>query len=348
MKNLRSIGLCYTVVVLLAGCAPQAVEKPVDMVWPNPPETPRIRYIRSLSQVDEFGRSGRSWLETLFGEDVSGAMSKPYGVATDQEGRVYVTDSGQGAVWVFDEKEKKVSFLGTSGQGQLKQPIGIAVDDRGIIFVSDVVLQRVFGLDREGNLVVAIGKKDELINPSGLAIDRASGRLYVADPRAHKIRVYNSADGSFAFEFGKRGKEDGELNFPTNLFIGNGKLYITDTGNFRIQIFDLDGKYLKKFGDVGDGPGQLARPRGVAADSEGHIYVADAAFDNFQIFDEEGRLYLFVGAAGHRPGTFWLPAGMHIDNEDKIYVVDSYNRRVQVFQYLGEKYRAKVAKTKAG
>ena len=330
----------------LVSCAPQVTDKPVDLVWPNPPEAPRIKYLRSLSRIDEFGNSGKSWLDTLFGDELSGTMAKPYGVSTDKEGRVYVTDSGQGAVWIFDEKNKKVSFLGTSGQGKLNQPIGIAVDQRGTVFVSDVKLNRVYGFDKGGKLAVAIGQKDELANPSGLALDQASGRLYVADPRAHKIRVYSSTDGKFLFEFGKRGENDGEFNFPTNLFIRNGKLYVTDTGNFRIQIFDLEGKFLKKLGEVGDGPGQLARPRGVATDSEGHIYVVDAAFDNFQIFDEEGRLYLFVGAAGHRPGYFWLPAGIHIDDQDKIYIVDSYNRRVQVFQYMSEAYRAKLAKTK--
>ncbi len=320
--------------VLLAGCAPQVVEKPVDLVWPNPPETPRIRYLRSLSRVNEFGNSGSNWLELLFAQDARGTMAKPYGVTTDQEGTVYVADSGQGLVWVFDEKNKKVSLL---GQGILKQPVGVAVDGRGIVFVSDVILQRVYGLDRQGKRVVAIGRKDELKNPSGLALDRTSGRLYVADPRSHKVRVYNSADGKFLFEFGQRGKADGELNFPTNLFIRNGKLYVTDTGNFRIQIFDLEGKFLKKFGQVGDSPGQFARPKGVAVDSEGHIYVVDAAFDNFQIFDEEGRLHLSVGTAGSRPGYFRLPAGIHIDHENRIYVVDSYNHRVQVFQCLSEK-----------
>jgi len=332
---------------LWAGCAPQIVEQRVDLVWPNPPETPRIRYLRTLSRVNEFGSMGsRAWLESLFGDEASGILAKPYGVATDNEGKVYVTDSGQGVVWVFDEKGKKVSFLGDSGQGRLAQPIGIAVDQRGTVFVSDVKLNRVYGFDKEGKLIVAIGQKDELANPSGLALDQVSGRLYVADPRSHRIRVYHSADGKFLFEFGKRGDKDGEFNFPTNLFTRNGKLYITDTGNFRIQIFDLEGRYLKKFGSAGDSPGQLARPRGVAVDSEGHIYVADAAFDNFQIFDEEGRLYLFVGAAGHRPGSFWLPAGLHVDEKDRVYVVDSYNRRVQVFQYLPEKAPSAAAKSK--
>jgi DNA-binding beta-propeller fold protein YncE len=327
----------YAGLWLLASCAPQVADKPVDLVWPNPPETPRIRYIRSLSRANEFGSTGSNWIDIFFGDQSAESMAKPYAASTDRTGRVYVTDTGHGVVWVFDEKAKKVSLLGTSGQGQLKQPIGVAVDNRGIVFVSDVLLQRVYGLDRDGKLVVAIGKKDELKSPSGLAIDTASNRLYVADTRGHNIRVYNTTDGTFLFEFGKRGKEDGEINFPTNLFIRNGKVYVTDTGNFRIQIFDLEGKFLKKLGTVGDALGALARPKGVATDSEGHIYVVDAAFDNFQIFDENGKLYLYVGSAGSGPGFFWLPAGIHIDENDKIYVVDSYNRRVQVFQYLKEK-----------
>jgi DNA-binding beta-propeller fold protein YncE len=342
LRNNRIIGFA-AVLLLFTGCS-QVAEKPVDLVWPNPPETPRIRYIRSLSHASEFGTSGTGWIEYFFGDEMAGAMAKPYAATTDAAGRVYVTDTGLGVVWIFDEKNKKVSLLGTSGQGTLKQPIGVAVDNRGIVFVSDVLLQRVYGLDREGKLIVAIGKKGELKAPSGLAIDSASNRLYVADTRGHNIRVYNTTDGSFLFEFGTRGKEEGEINFPTNLFIRNGKLYVTDTGNFRIQIFDLEGKFVKKLGLVGDALGALARPKGVATDSEGHIYVVDAAFDNFQIFDEQGRLYLYVGSAGSRPGFFWLPAGIHIDEHDRIYVVDSYNRRVQVFQYLKEKTGAGQAK----
>jgi sugar lactone lactonase YvrE len=322
--------------ILLTGCAKSTnvSEQVIELVWPNPPDDPRIRFVRTLSSIDEFGKSG-SWVDRVFGEGKSSILAKPYGVTTDLSGKVYVTDSGQGAVWVFDEENAEVRLLGISGQGKLVEPIGVAVDNtQGIVFVSDVRLQRVFGYDPEGELAVAIGKQGEFDNPSGLAVDESGGRLYVADPRNHRIRVYGTSDGEFLFEFGQRGSEEGEMNFPTNLFVSNRKLYITDTGNFRIQIFDLDGNYLGGFGKVGDSPGQLARPKGVAVDKDGHIYIVDAAFDNFQIFDEEGRLYLFVGSAGHRPGYFWLPAGIHIDHRDRIYVADSYNRRIQVFQYL--------------
>jgi DNA-binding beta-propeller fold protein YncE len=106
--------------------------------------------------------------------------------------------------------------------------------------------------------------------------------------------------------------------------------------NFRVQVFE-DGKFVKKFGELGDSPGTFSRPRGLGFDSEGHIYVADAAFNNYQIFDDQGRLLLYVGNGGANPGQFHLPAGMFVDKNNRIYVVDQLNARVQVFQFLGGK-----------
>lgn len=108
--------------------------------------------------------------------------------------------------------------------------------------------------------------------------------------------------------------------------------------NFRVQIFEEDGEFISRIGEIGDAPGRFARPKGVAVDSEGHIYVVDAAFNNVQIFDQDGKLLLIFGEMGKGPGKFWLPAAMYIDKDDKIYVADQYNSRIDVFQYLGEKY----------
>ncbi len=334
---------CLSVVLLTVSCATTAPEKKEDLVWPLPPEPPRVRFVRAYCCLDDFGKAGKeAWLDALFGTSRSGGMSKPYAITTDKEGKVYVSDTGLRTVWVFDEKSKKVSFV---GQGALRTPTGLAVDARGKLFVSDSTAQKVYAFDKDGKLVMAIGKKDELGNPAGLAIDAATNRLYVANAKLHRIKVYDTNDGQFIFDIGDRGTDVGQLNFPTNLFIRNGKLYVTDTGNFRVQLLDLDGKYLKSFGKIGDGFGNFARPKGVAADSEGHVYVTDAAFDNFQIFDDQGILLLFVGSRGRGPGSFAIPAGLHIDEKDQIYVADQYNQRIQVFQYLSEKTTAAAAKT---
>ena len=240
-----------------------------------------------------------------------------------------------------------MSFLGASGQGKLATPIGVAVDEaRDLVFVSDARHQLVFAYTRDDKTVMAIGEKDELANPGGLVIHPGTNRLYVINARGHSVRVYDVREGKFLFQFGSRGGQPGEFNFPTNIFLRGDRLYICDGGNFRVQVFDLDGKFLREFGKVGARLGDFARPKGIAVDSEDHVYVVDAGFDNFQIFDGDNRLLLFVGKKGAEPGEFWLPAGMHIDEHDQIYVADQYNYRVQVFQYLSESHKTQAARGK--
>lgn len=343
--------LAIPALFVLAGCATAPPgSPPADLVWPLPPDAPRIRYVEALSRSDQFKDQSRNWLkDVVLGADDRRTMRmvKPYAVATDQKGRVYVSDTGLSRVWVFDREKKEVRFIGDSGQGQLATPAGIAVDAHGRLFVADTRHHQIFAFDDTGKVVLAIGQPDEFYSPSGVAIDRGSGRLYVSDTGRHKIRVYDTDTGKFLFEFGRRGVQPGEFNYPTHLFLKKGALYVTDTMNFRVQVFALDGRFVRKYGEMGAKFGQLARPKGVAVDSEGHIYVADAAFGNFQIFNGDAELLLFVGRTGFQLGEFFLPAGLFIDDEDRIYVVDQYNRRVQVFQYMGEVYLAKAKQTNA-
>ena len=107
--------------------------------------------------------------------------------------------------------------------------------------------------------------------------------------------------------------------------------------NFRIQVFDSDGRHLDTFGKLGTGSGYFARAKGVAVDSEGHIYIADALSNQVQIFDRDGIFLLGFGSDGDGPGDFSMPTGLAIWN-DMIYVADSLNQRVQVFRYLREEH----------
>jgi len=313
-----------------------------QLTWPLPPETPRIRYVTSYHGVGDFKRAKKpsKLMSVLLGAQdpsarPSDVMVKPYGVAVAPDGRVYVADTAARRVFAFDVESRAVSFIGENGDGRLTKPVGVAVDAQGTIFVADGTLKRVFGYSPDGRLTIAIGHDGELTSPSGLAVDRPNNRLYVADASRHQILSYSTLDGSPRAAIGRRGSEPGEFNFPTNLTVdASGHLYVTDTLNFRIQIFDAEGRFLKTFGTLGDAPGYLNRPKGIGVDSEGHVYVIDASFNNFQIFDPDGQLLLFVGAGGSQPGEFFLPAGLFIDAEDRIYVADQGNSRVQVFRYV--------------
>ena len=316
---------------------------PPQLTWPLPPEQPRIRYLTTYRGADDFKRTKRpsKFASMLLGaadasNQPSDMMMKPYGVAASPDGRIYVADTAARRVFAFDTDAKTVSFVGESGSaGRLVKPIGVAVDAQGTVFVADVTLKRVFGYARDGRLSLAIGHDGELANPSGLAVDRVNKRLYVADAAKHHILSYSTVDGSPGPTIGKRGAENGEFNYPTNLTVdASGRLYVTDTLNFRIQMFDAKGRFVGAFGTLGDSPGCLNRPKGIGVDSQGHIYVIDASFNNFQIFDQRGQLLLFVGAGGRNPGEFFLPAGLFIDEQDRIYVADQGNSRVQVFQFI--------------
>lgn len=321
--------------VFVTACTTVEVRPPVvasaePLVWPQPPEKPRIKFLYAFRDAKDLGFSQpffkRLW-SIIAGKKEMG-MVRPYAIAV--EGRmVAVADPGIPAVHLFDMVDKKYKWIRKAGKDFLVSPVGVGVSpDR--VYISDSFLEKIFVFNTNGDYLFSIGG---LVRPTGLAFDQAAKRLYVADTLNHSIAVFD-IKGNRLFSFGKRGEGDGTFNFPTHLFLRADKLYINDTMNFRLQAFNLNGAYLSSFGTHGDGSGHFAQPKGVGVDEEGHIYVVDASFNMVQIFDSEGRYLLSFGAQGGKVGSFWLPSGIFIA-KDRIYVADSYNRRIQVFQFLG-------------
>ncbi|MGO9270028.1 MAG: 6-bladed beta-propeller [Terriglobia bacterium] len=313
--------------------------KALTLVWPLPPEQPRIKFVRAIyGAADIMPAKKVSLLDRVSGikkSDFKAGFVKPYDIATDSHDRIYVTDSGQGLVFVLDPANKEVSFLGNGSQAQLSVPLGITIDSRDRIWVADAVKQHVYVFQPDGTALMALGKVGEMVNPTSVALDEARHRLYVVDSRAHTILVYDQESGQFVTKFGQRGQGHGEFNFPTNVVVDRaGRIYITDTLNCRVEIFGPDYKFLDAFGSQGNGFGNFLKPKGLALDSYQNLYVVDSDFDNFQIFDPNKRLLMFLGGGGVQPGTFWLPAGIYVDRHNQIYVADQNNRRIQIFQLL--------------
>lgn len=126
--------------------------------------------------------------------------------------------------------------------------------------------------------------------------------------------------GKVVNKIGKVGSKEGELFFPTNLTIGaDNHLYISDTGNFRVQKFTLQGEFVRSYGSIGSGLGQFARPKGIARDKQGRVYVVDSAFENVQVLNNDGKLLLFFGQAGNKPGDMNLPADISINYNNLEY-----------------------------
>jgi DNA-binding beta-propeller fold protein YncE len=327
-------------VLLFTGCA---AKKPVELIWPGPPDQPRIRFDKSFNGAKAF--YGTSAMDIILGDSGVSSFSKPNGVHVDKEGRIYVSDTGFGMVIIFDSKAKAPVTLESGGSSPFNKPVGITTDPSGNIYVSDTAKDRVLVFDKDRNFVKGLGMNNEFKQPVGIAVDPTGKRIYVVDTHSHHIAVLDLESGEVIKNIGKRGKEEGEFNFPSQITVDPaGNVYVVDTMNGRVQIFDKEGRFMRAFGKLGDGPGMFARPKGIALDSEGHIYVVDSAFNNVQIFNSEGEMMLGFGGFGEGRGQQILPAGLSIDSEDKIYVIDQWNARVNIFEYMGEKYKARQGK----
>ncbi len=306
------------------------------LVWPEPPEQPRIKLLKSIANPADLGIQPSFWerLGELFVGKPEAWMIRPTGVAVRGE-VLYVADPGAQALWILDGAAGRYRVIhGVRGQ-RLLSPVAVTIGREGRIYVADSYLRKVFVFGQDGNLVSII-ESAPFLRPAGVAYDEVADRLYVVDSAAHRIWIL-SGQGVLQGEIGGRGNENGEFNFPTHLALDRaGNLYVTDSLGFRIQAFSRDGRFLGAFGRQGDSSGDFAAPKGVGVDSKGHVYVVDALFDAVQIFDGSGQLLLTFGQRGLAPGQFWLPNGLSIDEKDRICVADSYNQRIQIFQYLGE------------
>lgn len=339
--------------LLLCGCAetkylmrldPEVLPDNTARVWPAPPETPRFRYVGQLTGQDNFVPDNESrssgmqllqWLVGMLGAyDEKIVLKRPQSGMVDAQGRVYVTDVGNQAVFVFDRQAGQlVLWTQAADNVNFVTPIGIAAGPAGQVLVADAELGRVFRLDREGHPVGSIGK-DILVRPTGLARDPQRGHIYVSDTHAHDVKVFDD-EGRLVDVFGQRGEEEGELNFPTHIAYAADRLYVTDSMNARVQVFDMQGKLVRSFGRRGLYLGNMTRPKGVTLDSQGNIYVVESYYDNLLVFNSQGQFLMPIGGTGKEIGQFYLPAGAWSDRQDRIYVADMFNGRIVIFQLIG-------------
>jgi DNA-binding beta-propeller fold protein YncE len=133
--------------------------------------------------------------------------------------------------------------------------------------------------------------------------------------------VIDKSTGQTIQEIGELGKEEGQFYKPSYLSTDKeGNLFVTDSFNFRIQMFDQSGKFIKAFGVQGDTAGTFSRPKGIDVDKEGILYAVDAAFENVQMFDTKTKdLLLFFGGATGAPGSMYLPAPVYLDYHNVDY-----------------------------
>ena len=287
-----------------------------EIVFPPPPDQPRIRYLYSLAGPQDIKpRVGwfKGFLLRLVGKGRrSGrALVRPYGVYA-AAGRVFVADTGGMAVAVFDRTAGRLARFGGTRAGRLINPIGVAGDEAGNVYVTDSGMNVVNVYGPDGALLRQFGAAAGLKNPTGAAYDAVRKRLIVADTRNARLVLFD-VNGGVQGTIGRRGTEKG--TFPSDRSgAGPGRQhYVVEGITGRVGSMLRTGSSSRNSAR-GNLPGYLNVPR-IALDSDGNIYVVDSAFNAVQIFDEQAAPALRGSTA---PGTFELPTGIFIDRRPSL------------------------------
>lgn len=322
-----------------------------NIVWPNPPAIARIRYqafyaAEKISQVEAGTNTKKAkWMDRLAGTQsatentkVLFQLAEPYGLAVDSKNNLYVADQKVGAIFIFNTETREVELIKNKTNAHFVRIVGLAMDDGDRLFVSDPGLRHVLVFDSTHKATDVI--TDGMVEPSSLAIDRENRQLYISDVNLDQVLVYDADTLKLKRKMGTTGKNHelttpGDFAKPTGMAVDQeGNLYVCDTLNDRIEVFDADGKFISTYGKNGDGPGYFARPKGIAVDGDGHIWVADGMQDRVQVFNNEWQLLITFGGHGLLPGQFQGLVGVAIDKNNRVFTSEIYPGRVQQFRYV--------------
>lgn len=327
------------------------------IVWPNPPAITRIKFLDLFTgqKVDpnlfskKNEKSKQRWMDRLAGnqqtdeiriKDLPFQLIQPYGVAVDSKGLVYTADQRVSAIFIFNTETKAVELIANGNQAHFGAVSGLALDDNDRLFVTDVALRRVDVFKPGTHELDTVFGGDVLAKPASIAIDTENRFIYVVDTQNDVVDVFDADSFKLLRKIGTPGKKHtltapGTFSLPVGVAIDkDGNVYVTDTFNNRVEIFDADGDFVSMFGKNGDGPADFERPKGIAIDGDGHIWVADSAQDRVKVFDQAGRLLIYFGEHGEYPGRFMGVYDIAIDKNNRVFTSEMFPGRVQMFRYV--------------
>jgi DNA-binding beta-propeller fold protein YncE len=271
-----------------------------------------------------------------------GRFSEPRAIAVDPgTGRFYVADRS-GRIQLFERDGKPVLEwrLPEYRQGQ---PVGLAVEAAGTLLVSDSHYHRLLRYAADGSRVLATWGSEgkgpgQLTFGRDVVVDSA-GSIYAGDYGGLNDRILKfSPAGEFILEWGGKGGAPGKFERPQGMAVerrpgGEEAILVADCANHRVQRFTPEGKWLSSFGSLGEGPGELKYPMGIAVGGDGSIYVSEWGNNRVQRFDASGRHAGFWGRPGRAEGELATPWEIAAGPGDRLYIADCGNHRIQAFEW---------------
>ncbi|MGC8991342.1 MAG: hypothetical protein ACP5MD_14595, partial [Verrucomicrobiia bacterium] len=261
-----------------------------------------------------------------------GQFNKPRSLTVDRQNNLYVVDM-TGRVQKF-APDGAWLLSWQMPETDLGKPKGMGIDKDGHVIVVEPHYSRINHFTSEGVLVRQWGQRGtnagQLAFPRAVAVNRV-GEILVSE-YGHVDRVQRfSADGSKLLGvIGRYGYGPGQFNRPEGLGADKeGRVYVADSCNHRIQVFGPDGSSLRSYGAPGRNHGQMSYPYDVCVDASGNQFVCEFGNSRIQVFDSEFRPVEVIGGPGRAPGQFANPWSVALDSAGNLYVADAGNDRVQ-------------------
>jgi DNA-binding beta-propeller fold protein YncE len=283
------------------------------------------------------------------------------GIAVDGQSNVYITETSEHSIKKFSKEDGLLLSFGSEGKsrGQFRHPSGIFVDLQNRIYVVDTRNKRVQILQNKAPQGTLPPLRDTFVSMIDY-VETIPANTYVSDVQmnpAGDLLALSDRNNFLVIHgvvnqvVGTAGREEGQFSEPAAFDCGpDGKIYVADTRNSRVQVFDREGTFELAFGERGDKTGQLNAPEGIVVNSSGIVYVADTANDRIQMFNTDGIFLMSFGSRsktkkGQVPpdGTFSRPTALALNSKEHLYVLDSGNHRIQVFDEKG-KHLASIGK----
>lgn len=271
----------------------------------------------------------RGWPE--FPEHIT--LDQTPGIAVDSQDRVYIFHRGEHPILCFSREGK---FLRSFGDGYVNRAHGLEISPDNTVWVTDNRDHVVIQFSPEGELLQTLGTRgkagetETTFNmPTDVAVTPA-GDLYVTDGYGNSRVVKFSKEFQFQHAWGDSGTGAGQFNIPhANAIDSQGRLFVYDRENSRIQIYSPEDVFLTMWTHIG-------QPWGIFITGDDQIFVVDGKNNNAMLLSIEGEIITTWGGPGTEPGQFDVIHDIAVDSHGDVYIAEILNMRVQISQRFKE------------